>query len=293
MAKKQLALGRGLDAILGDVERAYSNHLSDHSERIIDLSIDAIAPNPFQPRKVFQEESIKELSESIIEHGLLQPIIVCQNDKKDYILIAGERRLRACKLAGKNSIRAIVAEIDLARLGELALIENIQRENLNPIDLAKSYQTLISEYGITHEALAQKIKKSRTQVTNTLRLLQLLPEVQQALIDGKITQGHAKMLVGLEDGDQELLFHSVEGQKLSVSDTEKMVQNFKKNKRGKGMSDSSKPLQLQKLQEILGEMDLRVKISRQSLIIDFQNENQVEFLIRKLQSSNVNSGFFC
>lgn len=285
MAKKQ-ALGRGLDAIFGDVEQAYRNNLSDHREKLVELDINLIKPNPYQPRKIFQEESIKELAESIEEHGLLQPIIVYQDEDDGYALIAGERRLRASKLAGKDSIRAIIADIDLAKLRELALIENIQRENLNPIDLAKSYQELLEDYKITHEELAQKIKKSRAQITNTLRLLSLIPEIQTALVEGRVTQGHAKVLVGLEEGDQKILLSSILGQKLSVRDTEEMAQNFKNKVRERGVNiknlKGSGLLDLRDLQREIEKMDLRTKVSQDKIIIEFKNQEEVLLLVQKL-----------
>ena len=148
-------------------------------------------------RQSFDEEALRQLSESIARHGLIQPIIVIQK-AVSYVLIAGERRLRATKLLGESTIKAVVADIKSQNLRELALIENIQREDLNPIELAKSYKELIGEYRITQEELADIIKKSRTQITNTLRLLNLCSEVQDAISADKISQGHAKIMVGLE-----------------------------------------------------------------------------------------------
>lgn len=201
-AKKSLALGRGLGAILGEVEKAYENDLNDNSDLVVELDIHSIKPNPFQPRKHFDTTALEELASSIKEHGLLQPILVFADDEEGYSLIAGERRLRASKLAGFSTIKAIIVDIKTERLREVALIENIQREDLNPIDLAQSYKELIEDYGITHEELAKKISKSRTQITNTLRLLTLSLEVQEQLLEGKITQGHAKVLVGLASEEQ-------------------------------------------------------------------------------------------
>ncbi|WP_304648169.1 ParB/RepB/Spo0J family partition protein, partial [uncultured Helicobacter sp.] len=218
MAKKKLAMGRGLGAILSETAEAYEQNLSDNSSLVLELDVDIIKPNPYQPRKTFNLQALQELSESIKEHGLLQPVVVYDNGDGDYILIAGERRLRASKLAGLNNIKAIIAEIDFKRMRELAIIENIQREELNPIELALSYEELLQEYGITHEELSKRIGKSRTQITNTLRLLQLSEEVQQMLIEDKISQGHAKMLVTLDEGEQKLIVDSIIGQKLNVRD---------------------------------------------------------------------------
>ncbi|WP_104697174.1 MULTISPECIES: ParB/RepB/Spo0J family partition protein [unclassified Helicobacter] len=278
MAKK--SLGRGLDAILGDVEQAYKNNMSDHKDLIVELDINLIKTNPYQPRKTFQEDGIRELSQSILEHGLLQPIIVYLDENKEYVLIAGERRLRASKMAQKKTIKAIIAEIDLAKLRELALIENIQREDLNPIDLAKSYQELLQDYGITHEELAQKIKKSRTQITNTLRLLALLPEIQKALVEEKISQGHAKVLVGLNAENQKLMLDSILGQKLSVRDTEKMSQNLKANIKNPTINKKEKSdLKLQKLQEILIDKNFNAKIQNNKILISFERQEEIESLL--------------
>ena len=277
MAKKRTALGRGLDSILGDVEQAYRNNLTANKDLIVELDISAIKTNPYQPRKVFQEESIKELAQSIMEHGLLQPIIVYQDENKDYVLIAGERRLRASKVAQKSTIRAIIAEIDLAQLRELALIENIQREDLNPIDLAKSYQELLEDYGITHQELADKIKKSRVQITNTLRLLTLIPEVQTALIEEKITQGHAKAFVGLESKEQRLMLDSVMGQKLSVRDTERMTQNLKD--KAKGKKTSKTPLELASIQRALGVKNFKAKVQNNGVFITLESDEEVRRLL--------------
>lgn len=278
MAKK--SLGRGLDAILGDVEQAYKNNLSENKDLIVDLDIHLIKTNPYQPRKTFQEESINELAQSILEHGLLQPIIVYRDEHNDYVLIAGERRLRASKLAKKTTIRAIIAEVDLQKLRELALIENIQREDLNPIDLAKSYQELLQDYNITHQELASKIKKSRTQITNTLRLLGLLPQIQQALIEEKITQGHAKVLVGLDAKDQMLMLDSILGQKLSVKTTERMIQNLKNSAKNKRIE--SLALQFDVLQAILNKRNIKAKIRSNELLIAFENQRDIEALVEIL-----------
>lgn len=224
MAKK--VLGRGLGEILGEVQKAYENNIGDHQELIAEIQVDQIKPNPYQPRKVFDQTSLLELADSIQEYGLLQPILVYQEDS-EYVLIAGERRLRAVQILKHQTIRAIVAQIDLSKLREIALIENIQREELNPIDLAKAYEELLTIYQITHEELAHRIQKSRGQITNTLRLLNLHPNIQELVANGRITQGHAKVLVGLDQDQQEKVSQSIIGQKLSVRETERLIQNLK------------------------------------------------------------------
>ena len=193
MAKS--GLGRGISAILSEVEEAYQKDLQDNSGLVVEIDIQRIKSNPLQPRKVFDTSSLQELATSIEKHGLLQPILVYEDDKDAdfYYLIAGERRLRASKLAKHKSIKAIVVDVQTDKLRELALIENIQREDLNPIDLAHSYKELIEDYKITHEELAKQLSKSRTQITNTLRLLELSAEVQDLILEHKISQGHAKI----------------------------------------------------------------------------------------------------
>ncbi|MCF6201617.1 MAG: ParB/RepB/Spo0J family partition protein, partial [Hydrogenimonas sp.] len=222
---KSKSLGRGLGAILGEVAEAYENEFQraeEKGEQVVEIPLSEIVPNPYQPRKHFDENAIKELSQSIKRHGLLQPIVVIEQNG-EYVLIAGERRVRASRLAGLESVRAIVADIDRSRFRELALIENIQREELNPVELARSYKELIEEYGITQEELSKIIHKSRTQITNTLRLLQLDEYVLQKLLSSQISQGHAKVLVGLDEKDQRIVCDTIIGQKLSVRETERLV----------------------------------------------------------------------
>ena len=224
----KLKLGRGIGAILEEVESAYANDIKSGAETISEIDIENIKPNPFQPRKKFDEEKLKELSESIKEHGLLQPIVVIRK-KNNYILIAGERRLRASKLAEKETIRAIIADISLDNLRELALMENIQRENLNPIELALSLNELIEKYNVTHDKLAEIIHKSRTYVTNVLRLLNLTEFTQDKISEGHISAGHAKVLVGLEPNEEKKIVNSIINQKLSVREAENLVRDLKGN----------------------------------------------------------------
>lgn len=222
-----MALGRGLSELLGEVETAYSRSTTQHSSGIKEIDVELIKANPNQPRKVFDEERLKELSESIKRHGLLQPVTVMQDEEDNYILVAGERRLRAHKLAGLPTIKAIITNIEELQLREVALIENIQRDDLNIIELAYSYAQLINEHNITHEELSNRVYKSRTSITNTLRLLQLSSYVQQHLANEKISAGHAKVLIGLNDEEQKLVVDSVIGQKLSVRETENLVKELK------------------------------------------------------------------
>ncbi|WP_228135579.1 ParB/RepB/Spo0J family partition protein [Halarcobacter anaerophilus] len=228
-----MALGRGLGELLGEVETAYSNSNSNDSKSnysILELDVNLIKPNPNQPRKIFDEDKLKELSDSIVEHGLLQPVTVREDNKGGYILVAGERRLRAHKLANLDTIKATIIDIEEFKLRELALIENIQRDDLNIIELAYSYAQLINEHSITHDELAKRVFKSRTSITNTLRLLQLSSYVQQMLANNKISAGHGKIMLGLEDELQKKVADSIYGQKLSVREAETLVRELKNSK---------------------------------------------------------------
>lgn len=285
MAKnKKSALGRGLDAILGDVEIAYTKEFESgaNKDMVIDIEVSKIKPNPYQPRQNFDEEALKELSQSIQRHGLIQPIIVFEKDG-EYVLIAGERRLRATKLLGSKTIKAIVADIESQNLRELALIENIQRENLNPIELANSYKELIDEYKITQDDLSDIIKKSRSQITNTLRLLNLTKESKEALNLGKISQGHAKVLVGLKSDDEIKILNTIIGQKLTVRDTENLVKRLKNSDKPKKKEFASEEFK-NSIKNLKSSLDRygKVSIKDKKVSIEFKETKQIQDLIDKI-----------
>jgi ParB family chromosome partitioning protein len=221
-----MALGRGLGELLGEIETAYENGNEVSNSEVLEINLEEIKLNPYQPRKIFNEEKIQELSDSIVTNGLLQPIVVTRDGDK-YLLIAGERRYRATKLAGITLIRAIVLDVDNSKLRELALVENIQRDDLNIIEIAYSYAGLVNDYNITHEELAKLVSKSRSSISNTLRLLTLSNFTQKMLGSSKITLGHAKLIVGLEEDQQKMIVDSIIGQKLSVRETEVLVKKLK------------------------------------------------------------------
>ena len=273
-----MALGKGLGQILEEVGLAYEtemqedgNFAQEHTdERIRELNVDLIDPNPYQPRKHFDSDRLSELAESIRQHGLLQPIVVVARAGR-YILVAGERRLRAHKLADLGIIRAIVAEVDFddLRMRELALVENIQRENLNAIELAHSYQELLDVHKITHEGLANVVHKSRSQITNTLRLLALPSYAQQMIVDEKITQGHAKILVGLDADKVKVLVDTIIGQKLSVRETENLLKEKKQTTTPakKALNSTTySPELINKLEELL-PLDHRVKGKKLEILL--------------------------
>ncbi|WP_428023994.1 ParB/RepB/Spo0J family partition protein [Arcobacter sp.] len=277
------ALGRGLGELLGEVESAYeSNNTSSRSGLDIYLDVNCIKPNPAQPRKIFDEEKLKELSDSIKEHGLIQPISVIEsNVQGEYILIAGERRLRAHKLANIDKIKANILDIEDSKLREIALIENIQRDDLNIIELAYSYAQLINEHSLTHEELSSKVFKSRTSITNTLRLLQLCSYVQQMLANEKITAGHAKIMVGLDEETQRRVTDSIIGQKLSVRETEQLIKDIKtpEVKTPIKSKTTHKSYDLNPLNSVVDELsknNLKVKLEKNCFKIEIKSQEDIE-----------------
>ncbi|EAJ2879334.1 ParB/RepB/Spo0J family partition protein [Campylobacter coli] len=265
---------RGLSSLMGDVGEVYSRELGLDKNQVSLIEISKITPNPFQPRKTFDEAALNELANSIKEHGLIQPIIVLKKNDS-FILVAGERRLRATQILGKENILAFVSDSDESKLRELALIENIQRENLNPIELANSYKDLIEVYNITQENLAELIHKSRTQITNTLRLLNLDPKTQDLIASGKISQGHAKVLVGLDKEDEKVLVDSILGQKLSVRDTERLVQKVKNKE---NTEDAEFENSMQSLKQALNKLGFVSKNNKKELIIRLDNIEKIKKL---------------
>ncbi|HEB9315511.1 TPA: ParB/RepB/Spo0J family partition protein [Campylobacter coli] len=265
---------RGLSSLMGDVGEVYSRELGLDKNQVSLIEISKITPNPFQPRKTFDEAALNELANSIKEHGLIQPIIVLKKNDS-FILVAGERRLRATQILGKENILAFVSDSDENKLRELALIENIQRENLNPIELANSYKDLIEVYNITQENLAELIHKSRTQITNTLRLLNLDPKTQDLIASGKISQGHAKVLVGLDKEDEKVLVDSILGQKLSVRDTERLVQKVKNKE---NTEDAEFENSIQSLKQTLNKLGFASKNNKKELIIRLDNIEKIKKL---------------
>lgn len=226
MARKQ-ALGRGLDALIkapdASSRMGVSTHDGESGERVQFIEVDEIVASPLQPRKRFSESAIQELSESIREHGVIQPLILRRVDD-DYELIAGERRFRACQLLELDQVPAIVREASDADVLEMALIENLQREDLNPIEEAEAYRKLSREFSMRQEDIAKRVGKSRAAVANAIRLLDLAPDVQVLVSQGTISNGHAKAILGLKaHEEQQLLADVVVQKRLTVRDTEKLV----------------------------------------------------------------------
>ncbi len=244
MAAKK-GLGKGLDSLISDkvnkpaavtAEKPKSEHAAD----AIIMDINKVEPNREQPRKKFDEDALLELSESIKQFGVLQPLLV--TERKDYYeIIAGERRWRAAKMAGLKEVPVIIKKLTEQEIMEISLIENIQRENLNPIEEALAYKKLINEFNLKQDEVAERVSKSRTAVTNAMRLLKLNDKVQQMVIDEMLTTGHARALLAIEDEDmQHTVAQQIFDEKLSVRDTEKLVksiQNGKKNTKEKEVLD--------------------------------------------------------
>lgn len=283
-----MALGRGLGELLGEIETAYeTNNISENNE-MLDINVENIEPNPYQPRKIFNEEKIQELSDSIKKNGLLQPIVVTRNGGT-YLLIAGERRLRASKLAKIDTIKAIVLDIENTQLRELALIENIQRDDLNIIEVAYSYAGLINDFNITHEELALQVSKSRSSISNILRLLTLSSFSQKMLGADKISLGHAKLIVGLNEEEQKIIIDSIVGQKLSVRETELLVKQIKNDTKSATKSSSKKTKNfnfdsLSEIKESLSLSQLEVKIDQNYFKIKINSQEDIENISKAFQN---------
>ncbi len=278
-----MALGRGLGELLGEIETAYENGNEPSNNEILEIDLEQIKLNPFQPRKIFNDDKVQELSDSIVKNGLLQPIVVTRDEDK-YLLIAGERRLRATKLAGITLIKAIVLDVDNSKLRELALIENIQRDDLNIIEIAYSYAGLINDYSITHEELAKLVSKSRSSITNTLRLLTLSSFTQKMLGSSKITLGHAKLIVGMSEDEQKIVVDSIIGQKLSVRETEILVKKIKNNEDIKENNQKTDKNNLdynglENLKEIFNKNNLNIKIEKNYLKIKINSQDDIENIV--------------
>lgn len=224
---KKFGLGKGLGALIPEDETAVD------SNTVMKIPMNLIRNNENQPRKSFDEEKIETLAQSIKEHGVVQPIVL-RKDEDNYVIVAGERRWRASKSIGLKEIPAVVMDLSDKDVLEISLIENIQREDLNPIEEALAYKKLIEEFDLTQEELGKRIGKSRTAVTNILRLLNLDERVQEYLVDGVISEGHGRALLAVDDKDvQYTLAQSIIDESLNVRDTEKIIKGLGKEKRNK------------------------------------------------------------
>ena len=297
-------LGKGLDSLIpsaaveskkkevknDSVEVAKSENKGP--ETIVKIT--KVEPNRKQPRKNFDEDALQELADSIKQFGLLQPILV--QDRKDYYeIIAGERRWRAAKLAGLKEVPVIIREYTEKEIVEISLIENIQREDLNPIEEAQAYKRLLEEFNMKQDEVAERVSKSRSAVTNSIRLLKLSNEVQQMLIDDMITTGHARALLSIEDKElQYSLAQRIFDEKLSVRDVEKIMKSLQKPTKPKKMSDKTLMAIYQDIEEKL-KMKLSTKVSVTSkgdgagkIEIEFYNHEDLDRILDMIGKTEIN-----
>ena len=287
-------LGKGLDALIPSTIEVKNekvkvdNSVYDSSEKLVKITM--VEPNREQPRKNFDEDSLLELAESIKQFGLLQPILV-QDRKTYYEIVAGERRWRAAKMAGLKEVPVIIRDLTEQEIVEISLIENIQRENLNPIEEAMAYKRLLTEFNLKQDEVAERVSKSRTAVTNSMRLLKLCDEVQQMIIDDMITTGHARALISIEDKEQQYtIAQKIFDEKLSVRDVEKLVKDLSKPIKEKKKIEKDKSLEIiyqdieEKLKQSLGT---KVAISSKGegigkIEIEFYNNDDLEKITDRL-----------
>jgi len=281
MARKR-GLGKGLDALIPGGGR------QTPEAGVMLLPVDDIRPNPRQPRSHFAPEALEELAASIREHGVIQPLVVTEApDGQGYLLIAGERRLQAAKLAGLTRVPALVREATEQQLLELALIENIQRADLNPLETAEAYRQLHEDFGLSHEEIAQRVGKSRVAVSNTLRLLRLPEKVQAALLAGRIREGHARALLGLASPEaQEAALHTVEAKGLTVRQTEELVRRLQGERPAEHPSRLPAP-ELRDLESRLeAALGTKVRLTRSrrggTLTIHYYSDEELEALLTRL-----------
>ena len=273
---KDKKLGMGLGALLSNVPQNKNN--------INKIEISKIYPNKKQPRKNFLEKEIKELAESIKNQGLIQPIVVREVSKDNFEIIAGERRWRACQVAGLHSVECVIMNIDEEKVYELALIENIQRENLNVIEEAKAYNNLIQLNGLKNEELSKKIGKSSSHISNLIRILDLDKEIHQMLIDGNISMGHARALIGVPDAVEKA--REIFEKKLSVRDVEKSTSQHKQTRKKKYEKDPNIADLEKELSDKIGlktEIEFHNNGSSGSLKLFYSDLNQLDEIMKRLK----------
>ncbi len=280
MPKKRTGLGKGLDALIPGGGSA--------SRGVQHISVGAIHPNPRQPRSRFASEDLEELAASIREHGVIQPLIVRRGGSPGrYTLIAGERRLQAARKAGLKTVPVILREASEQELLELALIENVQRADLNPLETAEAYRQLSEDFGLSHEDIARRVGKSRSAVTNTLRLLEAPPSIQQAVLEKRISEGHARALLGLPTPQaQAAALQTVVSKGLTVRQTEDLVRKLRGQKTAAKSSPQAPPA-LQDLEERLRarlNTKVRLKYGKNggTITIHYYSDEELEALLEQL-----------
>tara|TARA_B100001146_G_scaffold67090_1_gene59436 strand:+ start:1366 stop:2247 length:882 start_codon:yes stop_codon:yes gene_type:complete len=290
-ATKKQALGRGLSSILNkDSNSTKSLNFNKRKSIIDNIDINLITVNPYQSRSNFNEESLKELTTSIKNIGVIQPITVRKIKKNSYQLISGERRLKACRNLELNNIPAYIRTANDQESLEMALIENTHRQDLDAIEIAVSYKRLIDEINLTQEELSNKIGKDRTTITNYLRLLKLNPIIQSGIKDGFISMGHGRSIINIENkSDQIKVYETIISKNLSVRNTEELVKNYKNNQVTKKSIDKPKYISdaITKLSEIF-KTSVRINMSRNNqgkIIIPFKSETEFKKINKKLNDS--------
>lgn len=283
---KHSSLGRGLAALIPskiDKDLVETKEILGPSEKIVMLDVNAIQGNPHQPRKDFDRAYLDDLMNSIKVHGIIQPLVVSKTPA-GYQLVVGERRWRAAKALSMKKVPVIVRSVSEQEKLELALVENVQRRNLNPIERAWGYQRLINEFNFTQEEMGKKVGQSRAAVTNSLRLLTLPEEMQKALTDGRITEGHAKVLLGVKsEQERDRLFKEILRHSLTVRDTERARTVVVKKHLRRISKDSKIEAQEQKLREVLGtKVVINKSGQRGRIVIEFYSEEELGEIIKKI-----------
>lgn len=296
-ATKKQALGRGLSALLKDPENDISSVNDKNADKvvgnIVELELDFIEVNPFQPRTSFNEEQLRELASSIRELGVIQPITVRKLAFNKYQLVSGERRFRASKLLGLETIPAYIRIANDQESLEMALVENIQRQDLDPIEIALSYQRLIEEIDLTQEALSDRVGKKRSTIANYLRLLKLDPIIQTGMRDGFISMGHGRALINIEDTEKQLdIYEKIIDKNLSVRATEALVRSFKDPEATPSKTVKAIPAAAKKYNASLGAF-LSAKTSinmnakgKGKLVIPFDSEADLERIAKRIQGED-------
>ena len=285
---KRRALGMGLEELFNneqlDLDKFEEKIVSvTPKEEVIELKLSELRPNPYQPRKVFDAEKLQELANSIKDHGVFQPIIV-KKSIKGYEIIAGERRYKASQLAGKETIPAIVRDFTDENMMEIALLENLQRENLNSIEEATAYQKLLTSLKVTQEELANKLGKSRSHITNMLGLLELPEEVKNLIAEEKITMSHARVLSKMKDKDEIInLANKIVDENLNVRAIEQASQNPTVEKKHKLKTKVKKESEYKYIEESISEkLGTKVKINNKKILISFTNNNDLNRILEIL-----------
>ena len=285
-SKRSKRLGRGLSALIPEINEEVDKN------NIIQIKLSNIRPNKNQPRKEFDEEKLKALSESIKSIGVLQPIVLKPVEEDNYMIIAGERRYRASILAGKKEIPAVIKDIPVKEIMEIALIENLQREDLNAIEEAIAYKSLIDSYKITQEEISKAVGKSRPHITNTIRLLQLQNKVIEMIKDGKITPGHGKALLRIENKDKQLeLANKIVKDELSVRIVEELTKKITEEKEVKKTNKKSKDIYIIDVEEKLSNIfGTKVNISKSNkkgkIEIEYNNEEELNDIISMMMDED-------